>query len=112
MLRRMGFEFGGEFDPDNGAKGKIPVTRREWVRVGLDSDIRAYNLLSYLLQNCLDVLRPSTFVHIAEKYLQLAATNQHDGDSYNTRCKKAQRARRGGCIGLCGSRTATWCSHG
>ena len=96
MLRRMGFEFGGDFDPNNGAKGKIPVTRREWVRVGLDSDIRAYNLLSYLLQNCLDVLRPSTFVHIAEKYLQLAATNQHDGDSYNTRCQKSTASKTWG----------------
>ena len=32
----------------------------------------------------MDVVKPSVIVHVAEKYLQLAATNQHDGGSYNT----------------------------
>ena len=40
--------------------------------------------VSLLLQNCMDVVKPSVIVHVAEKYLQLAATNQHDGGSYNT----------------------------
>ena len=39
------------------------------------------NTQKLLLQNCLDVVKPSVIVHIAEKYLQLAATNQHDGGS-------------------------------
>ena len=40
--------------------------------------------MQLLLQNCMDVVKPSVIVHVAEKYLQLAATNQHDGGSYNT----------------------------
>jgi hypothetical protein len=59
----MGFDFGGEFDRNNGTNGKIPVTRREWVRVGLDSDIKAYNLLNYLHRRCIrtEILKNSCF---------------------------------------------------
>ena len=51
MLRRMGYDFGGVFDPNNGASGAMPVTKEEWVKVGLDSDLKAYNLLNYLYRS-------------------------------------------------------------
>ena len=35
--------------------------------------------------NCSEILKPSTLIHIAEKLLQLAATNCTDGGSFNTR---------------------------
>lgn len=35
-------------------------------------------------EHCVDVLKPSTFLHIAEKLLQMAATNCSDGGHYNT----------------------------
>ena len=36
------------FDPNNGARGQIPVIPLEWKLVGLDTDLKAYNLLKYL----------------------------------------------------------------
>ena len=84
-----------EFDPENGADGIIPVTPAEWKQVGIDSDMRAFNLVNYLYKNrkdcvflhshCDKILKPSTLMHIGEKLLQLAATNCTDGGSFNTR---------------------------
>ena len=84
------------FDPENGADGIIPVTPAEWKRVGIDSDMRAFNLVKYLYKkktegfvflhsHCDKILKPSTLMHIGEKLLQLAATNCNDGGSFNTR---------------------------
>ena len=35
--------------------------------------------------NCTEDMKPSTFIHIGEKLLQLAAANMTDGGHYNTR---------------------------
>ena len=57
MLRRMGYDFGGVFDPNNGASGAMPVTKDVWVKVGLDSDLKAYNLLNYLYRSLVLVVK-------------------------------------------------------
>jgi hypothetical protein len=98
------------FDKNNGANGKLPITPREWRLVGISSDMDAYRLMKYLYgfqlnshsfssqtcfqlnslefmkepyENCMHVLAPSTLKHIAEKFLQLAATNNTDGGHHN-----------------------------
>ena len=137
----MGFNFEGNYSIHNGAKGLIPVTPAEWRMVGLDSDVRAYNLLNYcyrssttnlvhnqltvlqnqtlppfknkkqtlLLQNLMDVFKPSTMQHLAEKYIQLAASNQQGGGSFNLPTKTGQP---GICTGTYGNRRSTWLPKG
>ena len=36
------------FGADNGAKGRLPVTIREWELVGISSDLKAFHLMNYL----------------------------------------------------------------
>ena len=55
-LQRMGFDFSGTYCENNGTKGTIPVTPDEWTRVGLTSDVKAYNLLSYVYRSVLKLL--------------------------------------------------------
>ena len=40
------------FDPDNGANGMVPVYPREWALVGLDTDVKCFNLLKFLYGHC------------------------------------------------------------
>ena len=63
--------------------------------VGISSDMDAFRLMKYLYgfnqptfieepyENCMHTLAPSTLTHIAEKFLQLAATNNTDGGHHN-----------------------------
>ena len=73
----------------------LPITPREWKMVGISSDMDAFRLMKYLYgfnqptfieepyENCMHTLAPSTLTHIAEKFLQLAATNNTDGGHHN-----------------------------
>ena len=65
----MPLDFGiTEFDPNNGAKGIIPVTPNEWQKVGIDSDVKAFNLINYLyksFQNDVCFLSP-VYVRVAK----------------------------------------------
>ena len=36
------------FDPNNGTNGMVPIYPREWARVGLDTDVKCFNLLKFL----------------------------------------------------------------
>lgn len=67
----MGFNFDARLSPDNGASGAVPVTPAEWraigtrvlifipqiykisniLPLGIDTDVKAYNLLDYLYRN-------------------------------------------------------------
>ena len=40
--------WGMEFDKNNGANGRIPITPDEWARVGVNTDVKAANLIKYL----------------------------------------------------------------
>ena len=46
----MPHRFADGFRPDNGARGKIPVTWNEWEQVGIHTDLRAYKLMEYLYE--------------------------------------------------------------
>ena len=36
------------FDPNNGARGLVPIYPSEWALVGLDSDVKCFNLMKFL----------------------------------------------------------------
>ena len=67
--------------------------------VGISKDLDAFRLMEYLYgppkqpvkrygphAHCMDgvVLKPSTLIHVAEKFLQMAATNCVDAGHFNT----------------------------
>ena len=91
-----------EFDLKNGCGGRMPVTMKEWIKVGIwrttpiessaSSDQKAYCLMKFLysLNNanlhdeCMGIVAPGTLRHVGEKTCHLAATNMTDGTSKNT----------------------------
>ena len=87
------------FDPENGSKGKCPVTAEEWQKVGIQEPKRTFpqtlirrrtrfsssaTVFKAPHNHCSDLIAPGTMVHIGSKTLHLAATNQTTGEHHNT----------------------------
>ena len=93
----------------NGAKGKCPVLPSEFRSLGLDSDLRCFQLVVYLYRRVLDpnrwdvyniicqlrchslheqavpdAIKPGTLMHVGDKFLQMCATNSTTGGHRNT----------------------------
>ena len=71
----------------------LDSTQHLWLRHG-PSGLQTYALLvrnslqdyeTFPHDHCMEILKPSTLMHIGEKLLQLAATNNTDGGHLNTR---------------------------